>query len=133
MKTIKLIITDSDIQLRKIIKQYLTKELQYDVIAEASDGEGFMNLPNIHLADIIIMDFMMQNINDYKLAKTLFITNPKIKVIAVVLEINREYLTKLIQIGFKACVLKNSFFDEINTAIQKVINNKLHFPKIINN
>jgi DNA-binding NarL/FixJ family response regulator len=132
MKNFKLIITDDSLEFRQAIKQYLTGELKYEVIGEASDGLEFLALPNLHKADVILMDLMMPNLDGFKATKELFWSNPNVKVIAVTMHVDKAYLAKLIQVGFKGCVFKNNFFEEIETAILKVADNKLHFPININ-
>ena len=128
MEKIKIIIADDSPEFRNGLKQFLIQEFPVDIIGEASNGEDFLKLPNLHDAEIILMDIMMPKLNGINATKKLLRENPGLKVIAVTMHAEKAYLIELVNAGFKGCIFKNNIFDEITEAIAKILNNELHFP-----
>ena len=131
METLKVIVVDDNEPFRNAIKRLLTKEYNAEIIGEASNGAEFLALTNHHLASVILMDVMMPEIDGVTLAKRVLWLNPHLKIIAITMHVDKVYLATLVAAGFKGCVFKNMLFEELGTAIQKVIEGNLYFPKNI--
>jgi DNA-binding NarL/FixJ family response regulator len=132
MKNIKFIIVDDSEKFRQALKDYLVTEFSSLVIAEASNGTGFLNLDVLFQADIIIMDLFMPDMNGLEVTQSLLWKYPYLKVIAVTMHADKAYLKQLLETGFKGCIFKSNIFDEVKIAVDHVMNNKLYFPKYIN-
>jgi DNA-binding NarL/FixJ family response regulator len=127
----KFILVDNNKTFRESVKYYLETILDHEVIACADDGLAFLELDNIYLADIILMDIEMPNLNGVDtVKKAQWINNDNI-FIAVTAHKENTYLRELLSAGFKACIFKDNFFDEFEKTISSVMNNKLKFPKKI--
>lgn len=127
----RIIILDDNHTFRNVLKEYLTKELQYDIIGEASNSEDFFKLNNLHQADVILMDLQMPNMDGYQVTKKLLIQYNWMKVIAITMYTDKTFLEELVVVGFKGCVFKPDIFEKIEPAIKKVLSNELFFPNEI--
>ncbi len=127
----KIIIVDDSKAFRDGLKYYLQKNLHYEIIGEANDGSEFLNLPNIHHADVILMDIQMPELNGIKTAKRILWDMNYLKIIAITMYEDRAYLRELVGAGFKGFVIKNKIYKDLSAAIDKVSKGKLSFPEYI--
>jgi len=130
-RKLKLIVVDDSEMYRKVMKEFLHNELDCEVIAEANNGETFLQLPNIAQADIILMDLQMPRVNGFQSAQRMSIQYPQVKMIAVTMYTDSIYLSQLVELGFKGCVYKTKFFDDIIPAMHKVLTGGLYFNEEI--
>ncbi len=131
MDNLKLILVDDNKQFRDGLRFYLEKILKFEVINEASNGEEFLQLDNIHLANIILMDIAMPKLNGIEAAKQYLNKRPH-TIIALTSYEERTYLNELIEAGIKGCVFKKNIHNQIKDAIEKVSNNEIYYPDDIN-
>ncbi len=128
MKGLNIILVDDNNTFRKGISFFLVNMLKHQVIAECDTGECFLELTNTSKADLILMDVEMPNLNGIETLKRHLWSNRDTKAIAVTNYEEKLYLTELIGAGFKGCVLKKNIYEELATAINEVINEKIYFP-----
>jgi len=127
----KLILVDDNNRFRSAVKMYLEKEHGFEIIAEASDGDEFLKIPDIYKADIILMDLLMPNTDGFSAAKQILWKHSYLKIIAVTMHSDAAFLKELIEIGIKGCIFKNNFYDEIIEAITTVSEDNFYFPENI--
>ena len=127
----KLIVVDDNKTFRDGIIFYLENVLNHKVIATAENGEEFLQLDNIHDADIILMDVEMPKLNGIEATKKALWDNCFLKIIAITSYTEKAYLTELLHAGFKACVFKSEVYDKLELAIAELMDNKIYFPKEI--
>jgi len=128
MGTLKIILVDDNKMFRESIKDLLVHVFKYQVIAEANNGEEFLNLPKSLKPDIILMDLSMPQIDGFEATKKYYWDFPTSRIIAVTNHIENAYLVKLIETGFKGCIFKYNIFNEIQPAIKTVMSGELWFP-----
>ena len=127
----KIIIVDDNETFRNSLEFHLTLTLGYEIISSATNGEEFLALNNIHKADIILMDIEMPKLNGIAAAKKVLESYSYLKIIAITDYQDKAYLQDLIEHGFKGCVFKKNITNEIEVAINNVMNKKFHFPEDI--
>ena len=127
MRQLKIIVVDDNATFREGISFYLEEILNYQVLAEFTNGVDFVNANLIDLADIVLMDIEMPKMNGIVATQKILFHQPGLKVIAVTNYRNKAYLKELILAGFKGCVLKDHIYNELGQAIDIVHNGKLYF------
>lgn len=130
-KEINIIIVDDNVVFRKVVKDFLQNEYQYTVIGEASCADDFFSLPNIHQSNIILMDLQMPDKDGYFITKEILKHFSFLNIIAITMHTDKAYLMELIKVGFKGCVFKPEFYQNIQSAISSVSDNRYYFPKEI--
>jgi DNA-binding NarL/FixJ family response regulator len=131
MNALKLILVDDNEPFRMALKNILLNKFNAQIIGEASSGAEFKELTNLHLADIILMDVMMPDIDGITLTKKALWSNSTLKFIAITMHYDKVYLISLLGAGFKGCVFKSNIFSEIGQAVDTVMAGRLYFPKDI--
>jgi len=127
-KEINVILVDDNSVFRTTLKKFLQNEFQYKIIGEVSSGKEFFALPNIGLADVILMDLQMPEMDGYAITKRARVNYSHIPVIAITMHSEKAYLEELISVGFKGCVFKPDIYKNINKAIETTIKDNYYFP-----
>jgi len=126
-KKLRIFLVDDNETFRKAIKQFLEIELNCEIVGEAENGKHFLENYQVPLADIVLMDIQMPEIDGITATKKWCMINPQTKVIAVTLFTEKAYLLPLIEAGFKGCIFKSDFFNEILNAIDAVMHGRMFF------
>jgi len=119
-KTINIIIVDDNSLFRNVIKRILEKELSCNIIGEFSNDETLTCQKYFPQADVILMDLQMPKMTGILTASRWLEVHPKAKIIALTLSNYNNYNGLLKEIGFKGCICKNNFLDNIIPAIDCV-------------
>jgi DNA-binding NarL/FixJ family response regulator len=133
-----LIIVDDHLIFRQGLKSLIMLENFATVIGEASNGVEFLKLLSHLKPDLVLMDIDMPNMNGMEATKKAIEIMPDLKVIAFTMFGDEEYYYKMIDLGVKGFILKSSGIQELEKAIQEVMNGESYFSnellrKIINN
>ena len=130
MKPVNIIIVEDSAVFREGLKFFVENILSCVVIAEASNGEEFLQLKNKHLADIILMDIQMPVLNGID-AVLKDRNNHLRKIIAITSFEDMVYLNQLIEAGFRGYLNKNNIYNKLKKAIEIVAGGGLYFPDSI--
>lgn len=134
MEVIKLMIVDDHSMIREGLKQLLELDGDFQVIAEASDGEECLEiLSKIENVDVLLLDINMPNKNGLEVLKELNKTDErKVKVLILTVHNEVEYLLKAVEIGIDGYVLKDSESIELKKAILTITNGETYIqPNLI--
>ena len=132
MGNLKIIVVDDNETFLEGIIFYLEHVLSHEVVGYASSGKEFLNQwgKNI-IADIVLMDIQMPEINGIEAIKRLLWHYQDYKVIAITGFPETVVLRDYVSAGFKGCVFKNRIFEDLSTALDKVLTGKYFFPNNI--
>ncbi|MBN1184925.1 MAG: response regulator transcription factor [Bacteroidales bacterium] len=109
----------------------LTNHEEIEIVAVANDGKEALELIKEKVPELVLMDIEMPYLNGIEATKRILWKYPKIKFIAVTMYQDKAYLSELIGAGFKGCIFKNHVVDELEKAIDAVMNGKYFFPEDI--
>ena len=100
-------------------------------IKEASNGQEFLDALGSGIPDIVFMDIEMPVLNGIETTRAAIEQFPDIRIIALSMYGDEEYFTKMINLGVKGFILKNSGIQEVENAIINVLSNKNFFSQEI--
>ena len=129
LREVKVFVVDDNETFREGVIFYLENILSVKIIGSACNGKEFLENNQIGHADIILMDIEMPYINGIDAIKQFIWIYTHGKVIAVTNYEDKAYLAELIGAGFKGCVFKKNIYDELETAIKTVLDNKIFYPR----
>lgn len=101
----KVIIVDDSATMRMIISQILKSEM-YDVCGEASDGDEALEMYKEKSPDIITLDVHMPKMSGMDTLKELLKFDPKVKVVMLTSEGQKETVMDAIKLGAKNYIVK---------------------------
>jgi len=125
----EILIVDDSKQFRESLKDFLENKLYHHVIAKAKSGEEFLTMKEeMQMADVILMDIVMNKLDGVKATSKALDMYPTIKIIAVTMHIEKLFLVQLIETGFKGCVNKIDIWANLNEALNTVYSGSIYFP-----
>ncbi|RLD55108.1 MAG: DNA-binding response regulator [Bacteroidetes bacterium] len=133
-KIIKVILVDDHKMFREGLSFLLSKSKNIEVIAEAENGKQFVQLLESHNPDVVLMDINMPKMNGIEATQIALSKYPGIKVIALSMNGDEAYYSKMIHAGAKGFVLKQAGSDELEEAIENVMDGSDFFsPELMKN
>lgn len=126
-ESVKIAIIDDHTLFREGLS-FLLKRLDFiSKIYEASNGGELLANINEWNPELILMDIEMPEMNGIETTKVLSAKYPNIKVVAISMYADEDYYSSMIESGAKGFILKNSKFQEVETAIKEVLGGHTYF------
>jgi DNA-binding NarL/FixJ family response regulator len=127
MDEIKVILVDDHNLFRNGLKLLLSGQAKIKVVAEASNGNELLELLKDTLADVVLIDIEMPEMNGIEATRLALEEKPELKVISLSMYGEEDYYYRMIDAGVKGFILKNSEISEVIKAIQSVHNGGTYF------
>lgn len=118
---VKVVIVDDHEIFRNGLKMVLNKLKYTEVVAEASNGHEVLDIIRMHKVDLILMDVEMPVMNGIDATSLVKKEQPDIKIIALTMFNDDEYVQSMIDAGVSGFLIKNISKDTLDKAIQTVI------------
>lgn len=91
-----------------------------EIVGEATNGRMAVRLARELLPDLVIMDIGMPELNGVEATRQIRAELPQVKVLAVSMHSDRQYVAGMLGAGASGYVLKDSAFTELAEAIRIV-------------
>ena len=105
---LKVLIVDDHPMMRQGIKGVLEIHEDFQVVAEAEDGIQALSLVEKHNPDLVLMDVEMPKLNGMEVTRRIMDKYPDIKVLALTIHDEPEFVTGMLRAGASGYVLKRS-------------------------
>jgi len=125
----KIILVDDHSLFRNGLKLLLNNSGNAMVVAEASNGQEFLDLADKFPDAIVFMDIEMPVKDGIATTKEAIQKFPDMKIIALTMFGENEYYLKMIEAGVKGFLLKNSEIDEVLNTIDTVAEGENSFSR----
>lgn len=117
---IRILIADDHPLLRQALKNVLEKQTDFEVVAEAGDGEEAVKLAGELTPDIVIMDISMPRLNGLEATKQIKVKYPEISVLVLTIHNDNEHILNILQAGAGGYLIKSVYGDEVIHAIRSL-------------
>ena len=117
---IRIIIADDHDVLRESWKFFLERDDRFTVIGLCRNGLEAIEQVKALTPDIILMDSNMSVVNGFEATRKIIELIPSSKIIGVSVNTHPGYAVKMLELGARGFVTKNSPFSELIAAIVKV-------------
>jgi NarL family two-component system response regulator LiaR len=107
--------------LRQALRDVLEKQTDFEVIAEASDGEEAVRLATELVPDVVIMDISMPNLNGLEATKQIKERCPTIAVLVLTVHSDSEHILSILQAGAGGYLTKSVYGDEVTHAVRSLV------------
>jgi two-component system, NarL family, response regulator NreC len=118
--TMKVLLADDHQMMREGLRTMLDSLPDVEVVAEAEDGQQALDLARKLQPDMVVMDVAMPKLNGMETTRRLKAELPKIKVVALSMHSDRQFVVGMLRAGASAYLLKDCAFRELATAIKDV-------------
>jgi DNA-binding NarL/FixJ family response regulator len=120
MEAISILIADDHKLIRDTWSFILNTDQRFKVVAECSNGEEAIEQAKQKRPQIVLMDINMTPISGLEATKQIRKVSPGSRIIGVSMHSQPAYAKKMLQIGAKGYVTKNSSREEMFKAIMEV-------------
>jgi len=125
----KIVIVDDHELFREGMKFFIESEGIGEVIAEAENGQQFLDLLENNIPDLVLMDIEMPRMNGLEVTVKAISKQPCLKVLVLTMFCQKNYYADMINAGASGIVLKTSGKQELEKAIKTVIAGGQYFSK----
>jgi DNA-binding NarL/FixJ family response regulator len=126
-------IVDDHTLIRETWSFLLGKNENFDVIAECGDGERAIELARDKRPDIVLLDINMAPMSGFDVLKMIRKFSPGSRIIGVSMHSQPAYAKKMLRLGARGYVTKNSPRQEMLEAISEVSNNHIYICQEVKN
>ncbi|MBI5729853.1 MAG: response regulator transcription factor [Ignavibacteriales bacterium] len=121
---LKILIADDHPLLRQGLLYIINKNENFNIVAEASDGQDALNLIREKKPDITILDVQMPKLDGFEVAKIIIKERLATKIIFLTMFKDVELIKKVFDLGIKGFVLKENAVNDIVNCIESVSEDK---------
>lgn len=119
-KKIRILVADDHTIVRSGVISLLSLNPDFEVVGEAENGREAIELVRTKNPDVVLMDIGMPVLNGLEATRRIKKEFPQVKVLVLSGYDNDEYILQMIQSGANGYILKNSFLDDLYSAIRSV-------------
>jgi DNA-binding NarL/FixJ family response regulator len=121
LNRIRIILADDHPLLRQALRNVLEKYSDFEVIAEANDGEEAVKLATKLIPDVVIMDISMPKLNGLEATRQIKADCPTIAVLVLTVHSDKEHVLSILQAGAGGYLTKSVYGDEVICAIRALV------------
>ncbi len=125
----RVILVDDHKLFRDGLRGLLAMEDGVEVVGVAGDGAEFLGLAQRMEYDMVLLDIEMPVMNGMATAEVLLRNNPEARVVMLSMHSDEEYYFRMVELGVKGFLLKNSEIDEVVLAIKTVCEGGSYFSE----
>ncbi len=120
MGIIRVLLAEDHTIVRKGLRSLLDAEADIEVVGEAEDGRQAVEKAQQLRPDIVLMDITMPGLNGLEATRQLKKYCPEVKVVALTVHTNEEYILQVLRAGADGYLVKQAAVEELILAIQAV-------------
>lgn len=109
--------------LKALIREYA----DFELIADANNGQEMVKLVNTLKLDLVLMDIDMPIMNGIQATQEIKKTHPDIKILILSMHNEKGVIQKVMEAGADGYILKNSDHKELLDAVRKVASGQKYF------
>ena len=120
MTSIRILLADDHVMVREGTRRILEKEVDLQVVAEASDGREAVVLTEREHPDVAVIDISMPVMNGIEATKEIKRIAPQTAVLVLTAYDDDEYVFAILEAGAAGYLLKNARGSEVIDAVRRV-------------
>ena len=130
-----IVIVDDHLLIAKALQEIVAKFADFEVLYVCENGKDFQNKCSIpkDIPKIVMLDISMPIMNGFETALWLKKSHPEVLIMALSMQDDEESLLKMIKNGAKSFLLKNVHPNELEKALNSLINNGSYYPDWVTN
>ncbi len=115
---IRILLADDHVLMRQGLRMLLEREPDFEVIAEAGDGEEAVNLSSKYKPDVVLMDVGMPKLSGLEATKLIKANHPATAVLVLTIHDDEEYIIGFLEAGAAGYLMKSAYGEELLQAIR---------------
>lgn len=127
----KIMLVDDHPLLRQAVRIVLEKQDDFEVIAEAGEGNEAVKLARELVPDVIIMDLSMPGVNGLEATKQIKASCPGIAILILTVHTDSEHILSILEAGADGYLTKTVYGDEVTNAVRTLVCGEKVFSPVI--
>jgi DNA-binding NarL/FixJ family response regulator len=127
--SIKIMIVDDHDLFREGVKYILLRVPEFQIVGDASNGIEYLEKLQTTKPDIVLMDIDMPRMNGFEAIEKSLELYPTLKIITLSMHGDQGHYLRMIELGVKGFVLKDSGCNQLKEAIIEVFNERNYFSQ----
>ncbi len=123
----KILLVDDHKLIRDALKVYLENDDEFVIVDEAGNGQEALVLLKNLAVDVVMLDINMPVMDGITCAKKIKEQYPEIKILALSMYNDNQFIKQMLAAGAAGYILKNSGEEIIKTALRKVYNGETYY------
>jgi two-component system response regulator NreC len=124
---IRILLADDHPIVRRGLRYVLEQLPDVELLAEAEDGLRALQLAERLRPDVLVLDLLLPGLNGWEVTREVTRRSPRTRVLILSMYDDEDYVTKAIQAGAHAYVLKESAVEDLVRALRKVAAGERYF------
>ena len=117
---IRIILADDHAVIRRGLRLVLEQQKDFEVVGEASDGRGAVNLAETAKPDIAVLDITMPNLNGIEAAHQISAKQIGVSTIVLSMHADESFVLRALKAGARGYLLKESAEGDLINAVRLV-------------
>lgn len=117
---ITIMLADDHPLLREALRNVLEKQDDFEIIAEAGDGEEAVRLATKLVPNVVLMDISMPKLNGLEATRQIRAKCPNIAILVLTVSDDSEHILGILESGAAGYLTKSVFGDEVIQAVRGV-------------
>jgi two-component system response regulator NreC len=123
----RIAIADDHTIVRLGLCSLLAEEPDFEVVGEAGDGAGAIQLARDIKPDIFVLDLSMPAVSGFEAIRAIREVSPRSRIVVLTMHEDEWYLLQAVEAGASAYLVKGSPPSELCTAIRAVVRGEAYF------
>jgi DNA-binding NarL/FixJ family response regulator len=119
-KKIRVLLVDDHSLVRRGFRRMLEDEPDMDVVGEAGDGEGAVEMARELKPDVVVMDCALPKMNGLDATRGILEDRPETSVLMLSMHSENTWVRQAIDAGARGYILKNAMNLELGAAVRRV-------------
>ena len=120
-KKITIMLADDHPLVRKALRDILEKQADFEIVAEAGDGEEAVKIATELVPDVVLMDITMPKLNGIEATRQIKAKCSNIAVLVLTVHDDSEHILGILEAGAAGYLTKRVFGEEVIHAIHSVV------------
>jgi DNA-binding NarL/FixJ family response regulator len=128
---IRVLIAEDHHIVREGLRALIEKQVDMQVIAEADNGRQALQFARKHKPDIVVMDISLPMLNGIDATRQILEENPQIRVIALSMHSDKQYVDGMLRAGVAGYLLKDCASEELIQCLRVVKSGKMYISPAV--
>lgn len=123
----KILVADDHDIVRRGLKQLLTGQNGWSVVAEAKNGREAVTLAEQHKPDVVVMDISMPELNGLEATRQIRKQLPKTQAVILTLHFSDQLVHNIVEAGARGYIMKSDADRDLVAAVDAVSRGRSFF------
>lgn len=131
MPPYRIVLADDHCLFREGIKRIIEEIPDLEVVGEAGDGLGLLELVKKTQPDMVILDISMPNLQGIEATNKIKSLFPQVKILILTMHKSKEHLYRAMSAGADGYLLKENAYDDLVSAVSDLREGKTYISNLV--